>query len=215
MRDQLIRYVELLFAGNPESYDIQQEILQNTLDKYDDLVAQGKAPEAAYRLAISGIGDIGEILGSSPIPKSAPAAAQTAVPEKPAVPAWKKAVRAAAIFLYILCPIPLFVLSELNMATIGLCGTLGIVAVATALMVMASGKNSDSPKHDHGSRGAADGELRKAISSVIWAVGLCVYFVLSFSTGCWHITWLIFPILGAVQGLVTASLDLKEAKHEK
>ena len=65
MREQLIRYVELLFAGAENAGDIQQEILQNTLDRYDDLIAQGKTPEAAYRLAISGIGDINEILGNT------------------------------------------------------------------------------------------------------------------------------------------------------
>ena len=62
MREQLIQYVELLFAGAADCEDIKQEILQNTLDRYDDLVAQGKVPEAAYRLAIAGIGDINEIL---------------------------------------------------------------------------------------------------------------------------------------------------------
>ena len=66
MREQLIQYVNLLFAGAPDSDEIRQEILQNTLDRYDDLVSQGKSPEAAYRLAISGIGDINEILGSAP-----------------------------------------------------------------------------------------------------------------------------------------------------
>ena len=58
MREQLIQYVELLFAGAPDSEEIKQEILQNTLDRFDDLIDQGKTPEAAYRLAISGIGDI-------------------------------------------------------------------------------------------------------------------------------------------------------------
>ena len=58
MREQLTQYVNLLFAGAPDSEDIRQEILQNTLDRYDDLIAAGKTPEAAYRLAISGIGDI-------------------------------------------------------------------------------------------------------------------------------------------------------------
>lgn len=62
MRDQLIQYVSLLFAGTENCEDIRQEILQNTLDRYDDLVAQGKSPESAYRQAISGIGDISEIL---------------------------------------------------------------------------------------------------------------------------------------------------------
>ena len=66
MREQLIQYVTLLFAGANDCEDIRQEILQNTLDRYDDLIAQGKVPEAAYRLAISGIGDISEILGTPP-----------------------------------------------------------------------------------------------------------------------------------------------------
>ena len=63
MREQLIQYVQLLFAGAADCDDTRQEILQNTLDRYDDLVAAGKTPEAAYRLAIMGIGDINEILG--------------------------------------------------------------------------------------------------------------------------------------------------------
>ena len=70
MREQLEQYVNLLFAGAADSEDIKQEILQNTLDRYDDLVAQGKVPEAAYRLAISGIGDINEILGTN-VPRNA------------------------------------------------------------------------------------------------------------------------------------------------
>ena len=61
MREQLIQYVNLLFAGAQDADEIRAEILQNTLDRYDDLVAQGKSPEAAYRLAISGIGDISEM----------------------------------------------------------------------------------------------------------------------------------------------------------
>ena len=62
MKEQLIQYVNLLFAGVPQAADIKEEILQNTLDRYDDLIAQGKSPQAAYSLAISGIGDINEIL---------------------------------------------------------------------------------------------------------------------------------------------------------
>ena len=65
MREQLIQYVSLLFAGAKDCEDIKQEILQNTLDRYDDLVAGGKTPEAAYQLAIAGIGDVSELLGNT------------------------------------------------------------------------------------------------------------------------------------------------------
>lgn len=64
MRNELIQYVKLLFAGNPGTEEMQEEILRNTLERYDDLVVQGNPPEKAYRLAISGIGDIEEILGA-------------------------------------------------------------------------------------------------------------------------------------------------------
>ena len=73
MRDQLIQYVQLLFAGARDCEDIKQEILQNTLDRYDDLIAEGKVPEAAYRLSITGIGDLSEILGSEKQAEKAPA----------------------------------------------------------------------------------------------------------------------------------------------
>ena len=61
MRDQLIRHVKHLFEKIPSSHDMQQEILQNSLDRYDDLISQGKSPEAAYQLAISGLGDLQEL----------------------------------------------------------------------------------------------------------------------------------------------------------
>ena len=83
MREQLIQYVQLLFAGVEDCDDIRQEILQNTLDRYDDLIAAGKTPEAAYRLAIMGIGDINEILGRAP--GAAPLPAPAVKPEEPGV----------------------------------------------------------------------------------------------------------------------------------
>ena len=206
MKDQLIRYIDLLFAGAQDAGEIKQEILQNTLDRYDDLICQGKAPEAAYRLAISGIGDINEILGGAPTDTPAE---KTTAPEKGGVKdaGWKKALRAIAVALYILCPIPLFVLQN----EIGLCGLLTFVAIATALMVIA-GKNSSEKSAEQKAELTPRQELKRGIRSIIWAVGVAVYFLVSFSTGAWHITWVIFPLAAAVQGLVIACIDLKEEK---
>ena len=57
--------------------------------------------------------------------------------------------------------------------------------------------------------------LKKSVNSMIWAIGLALYFIISFATMAWYITWLIFPIIGAVQGLVRAILDLKEAVNNE
>lgn len=215
MREQLIQYVNLLFAGAPDSEEMRQEILQNTLDRYDDLISQGKSPEAAYRLAISGIGDINEILGSAAGPDTAyRSTSRCAVPdnsEEYDTPV-KKTMRAIAVGLYIICMLPLFVLGDMGMDNLGFCGTLSIVAVATVMIIL--GKKQGPQKGSAAIPEAAmtpRQELRKSIHSVIWAIGLAVYFVLSFATQAWFITWLIFPIIGSVQGLVKACMDLKEA----
>ena len=210
MRERLIQYVELLFAGANDAGEIKQEILQNTLDRYDDLIDQGKSPDAAYRLAISGIGDINEILNSTCQPDS-----QTASDNQPVQPEVdsnrSKNLRAIAIALYILSIVPVLVFES----NIGISLMFVIVAIATALIIIAG---RSSRRNSHGDRRAAHYEispqqqLRKSVGSVIRAIGLVTYFILSFATHAWHITWLIFPIIGAVEGLVFACMDLKEDK---
>ena len=215
MREQLTKYVELLFAGAPNARDIQQEILQNTLDRYDDLISQGKSPEAAYSLSISGIGDIHEILGSSTYQPTCNAPAEPM--EDPKEAAEKKKRKAFAIAFYILCPVPLFILSEFGADTIGLCLTLLLVAAATALLIM-NGKDhkEDEPATDSAAmdpKTAMQEKTRESIHTLIWCIGLAVYLIMSFATGAWYITWVMFPLIGCVQGLVNAITDLKEANR--
>ena len=214
MREQLQQYVELLFAGAPDSEDIKQEILQNTLDRYDDLIAQGKVPEAAYRLAISGIGDINEILGSAP--QGIPAVpAREVHPEEDAAATKRRRIRAIAIGLYIICIIPLIILSELGLNILGLCATLSIVAVATVAIIQNQEPDEEEENTRHQEANSPRQALHKSISSLLGILTLIVYLAVSFLTGAWYITWLIFPLSGAVKGLIKAILDLKEAlNHE-
>ena len=216
MREQLIQYVNLLFAGAQDCADTQQEILQNILDRYDDLIAQGKPPEAAYRLAISGIGDINEILGGKP---EYAAVMQSPTPEETDTgdSSFKKIIRAVAIGLYILCPIPLIILSEMGMDTIGLCGTISLVAIATILILLGRKKTVviERKEEDDSVQRSPRQELRNGVNSLIWAIGLAVYFIISFATMAWYVTWVIFPIIAAIQGLVRAILDLVEVNHHE
>lgn len=208
MREQLEKYVELLFAGSHGTEDIKQEILQNTLDRYDDLISAGKTPEAAYSLAISGIGDISELLQASGSPAQQPQShAKTCLPRTQEQRENNRVVRAVAVALFILCPVPLLLLENVW----GLCLLLGMVAVATMLMV-ATG-NSRKQEEDEAQAPvppAPRQRLRGSIMAAINALGLVVYFLVSFATHAWHITWLIFVITAAVNGLVGACMDLKE-----
>ena len=206
MKDKLIAYVDLLFSGVADADDVKQEILQNTLDRYDDLLSQGKSPEAAYTLSIAGIGDISELLSSSFEKPQATTAQPENEPAPSKTPIKKKILDAIAICLYILCPLPLLVLHN----ELGLCGLLALVAIATGLLILNGGKkdtNEDKKDDEHPTPAK---QMRKAIHSTVSVAGLCCYFIISFLTGAWHITWLIFPIMGAVKGLINAYLDMKE-----
>lgn len=206
MREQLIQYVQLLFAGAEGCEDVKEEILQNTLDRYDDLIGQGKVPEAAYRLAISGIGDINEILGTAAVPVPAQSTLISA-PEEEDTPK-KKRMRAIAVGLYILCPLPLIFMCEMGADILGLAGTLLMVAIATILMILNGKKESKEEKKDDN-----HSPLQKSVSSLVWAIGLAVYFLWSFSTGSWHITWVIFPVLGALDDLAVEAVGRKESAN--
>ena len=116
--------------------------------------------------------------------------------------------------MYILCPIPLFILSEFGYDTIGLCLTLLLVAAATVLrMTMKRMPKSAEPAKTQEVPLTPRQELNKSIDGIIWAIGLALYFIVSFATGAWFITWVIFPLIGAVQGLVKAIMDLKEVNE--
>lgn len=218
MREQLIQYVNLLFAGAQDSDEVRTEILQNTLDRYDDLIAQGKSPEAAYRLAITGIGDVNEILGTTAVSDTIPVQNQTKpIREIEDDPKAKK-MRAIAIAMYILCPVPLFILSEFNLPTLGLCLTIALVAAATYVIVICGKKDTESYEPEECKKVTTvtpNQKLKESIRSLIGALTLAVYLVVSFATGVWEITWLIFPISGCIKGLINAIVDLKEARKNE
>lgn len=205
MREQLIQYVELLFAGARDCEDVKQEILQNTLDRYDDLIAEGKVPEAAYRLAITGIGDINEILGSQPS-HTAPQPNQRG--SEADSDKYRRLQRGIAIACFILCPVPLLLCVVEGQVMMGITMMLVLIAVGTMLMVV-SGKDQAQPPRRHNS-------LFVSIAmSLLWPLATIVYFLISFSTGAWHLTWLVFPIAGAISAVIRAIEDWKEENNHE
>lgn len=260
MREKLKSYVELLFAGTTGTEEMRQEILQNTLDRYDDLIAQGKTPEEAYRQAVAGIGDIEALLGNQE-----PCASFTQEPQTAYVSMGKRICDAVAVALYILSPIPLFLLenelglccllgmvacgvaiqvmagkmmdtlderdplstgtrSVINAVAIalyilcpvplflfqnelGLCCLLGMVAIGVAMQIVAKKGQREGPMRRQESVKKQEDPVRKQIASLVWSIGTIVYLLVSFSTGAWSISWIIFPITGVVNQLISAITD--------
>ena len=67
MEEKLRAHMDELFRNavpTEQTREIKEEILQNITDKYHDLLAEGKSEQAAYQIAISGIGDLDEKTGT-------------------------------------------------------------------------------------------------------------------------------------------------------
>ena len=257
MREKLKEYVSLLFAGTQGTEDMEQEILQNTLDRYDDLVGRGMPEEEAYRQAVAGIGEINELLGKvtseedqtmytsmgkrmcnavavalytlSPIPlflfqnalglccllgmvacgvviQVLAGKLMDELDERdPLSSGGRAGLNTCAIALYILCPVPLFLLGN----EIGLCCLLGMVAIGVAMQIIA-GKSTVQPME---TEKVPQNEVQKSVRSLLGLLTLGVYLLVSFRTHAWWITWIIFPVADSLTKLVFALLG-KHSLHK-
>lgn len=252
MREKLKEYVHLLFAGTVGKEDMEQEILQNTLDRFDDWVSRGFSEEDAYRKAVSGIGDIDVLLGKAASPEREEASGY--------IPLGKRICNAVAVFLYITCPIPLLIFqNEIGLCCLlamvacgvviqvlagklmdsletynpisggarvaltviaiffyvlcpmplfllqdefGLCCLLTMVALGVAMQLIAGKSTAQPIKTENGT----ENEAQKSVRSLLWLLTVAVYLLVSFRTWAWWITWILFPIADSLIKLVFALL---------
>lgn len=65
MYNEIREHVEHQFAAaprTPRAYELQEELICNLYEKYDDLIRKGETPEVAHAITISGIGDIDDLI---------------------------------------------------------------------------------------------------------------------------------------------------------
>jgi len=217
MEDKLRRYVEDLFeetTPTKKSVELKEEMIQNLQDKYNDLLQDGKTPEAAFNIAVVGIGDVRTLLID--IEKDA----------QPDEKARRKSAMftAIAVMLYIVSVLPVIILSTITGRADPILGVVMmfiIVAAATGLLIYNSMtkpkyyKEADNMVEDFREWQDETHErkqMRKAISSALWSIITALYFVISFTTHAWHITWVIWIIGCAIESLINAFLSAKNKK---
>lgn len=216
METKLREYVESLFADAPKTrraVELKEEILQNSIDRYRDLLSEGKSEEAAYNITVAGIGDVSELFAGLRVDNDPVQSREMEKGRRRSA-----LMLSIAVGLYIISVLPVILLDGTRYEdTLGLALMFIIVAVATGLIIFRAitkvkyQKTDDTVVEDfkewkEEKRG--EKKLADAVVSAVWAVGLAIYFLLSFMTSAWHITWIIFPIFGAISGIVRAIFDL-------
>lgn len=216
MEPKIRAYVDELFAGSTpsrKSVELKEEMIQNLTEKYNDLIAEGKTPEAAYNIAIAGIGDISDLLRDLEKDTVHPEI-MTAARQKSAM------LISVAVGLYILSVIPIAVLSALYPRgwMPGLILMFLFIAAGTGLLIYNGMTKPRFRREDTmveefkqwqtGNR--EEMTLRKAIGSALWTITVVIYIIVSFTTGYWHMTWLIFLVAVAVQAIINAAFAFKK-----
>ncbi len=261
MKKRIKEYIDLIFADAPDcarTREMKEEMYANVCDRYDDLVREGKSESAAYNISISGIGDISELIESIKAEHGDKSDVEEAEnpysnnkkeriftsEEKAEIEKYrvrKGIMNSIAIALYILCWVPLVIISTVSEAMGGsenVSGVVGIlvmmlmIAAATVLMVMQSSikplylrgvkfsetdddddddDDDDAPKNKKAKK--IKNPVLRAISGALWTVTVVVFLLLGFLLEAWHPGWIVFLITTAVDNIIESIFELKGKKY--
>lgn len=197
MKDRLNGYIQGLFADaerrapdNLRLSELKEELLQNTYEKYDDLLSSGKTPEAAYKAAVHGIGDISELLeamireGRTYDPPAL-AAERVSLPSETG-----ESARSAET-----------------------------ERIVEPDKTEKENDDDDDDDNDDDNRDEADGEDTDGrpprsgwfglVNGIIWTVTILAYVGLSISTHAWSVTWVLFLMGIAAENVAKCVFDLR------
>ena len=102
----------------------------------------------------------------------------------------------------------------MNQPIIGLTIMFALIAVATGLLVYNSSLRPKYEKMDDTmveefkqwqDESKHKNEKRSAYLGAFWSLIVALYFIISFATMAWYITWIIFLIGAAVEQIIKAS----------
>ena len=217
--DKIRQYVEEIFEQAPKTnraFELKEEIIANSNDKYNDLLAQGKTPEEAFKQVVAGIGDMNEFIDVLRAPDGKSEELRQAQQKKTAL------VVTIAVGLYIFAVILLIILEEALGVddVISVSSFLGVCAIATCTLIYHFMSRPKYKKADETiveefkqwqSETKQSKALHNSIMSIVWILILIVYFVISFAFNSWPVSWIIFLVGLAIDQILRAIFSLKKS----
>lgn len=192
MEDKIRQYIESVFREVPESTranNIKGEILQNLLDKFHDLKAEGKSDDEAYAVAISSGGDLSGIVADLKGENVKYNYNYEKQFDKLYEKQYRREKKKCGQFDSLLWPITVCVYILFSFLVPGAWAyswNLFIAAVATSSLFRFFTVKSNRKAR------------RSALSSFVWTTTVVAYFALSFLSGRWDVSWIVFVLAIAV-----------------
>ncbi len=214
MEERLKKYVDNLFAAAPKTktaVELRQEIYTNLVERYHDLLATGASPEEAYEIVKKSIGNVDELLDSL---------YEQTEEDKEAMEAERKQkakYNAISAALYIASPIFVIAFAAGGLWLPGVILLLACIAAATGIKIYSNtvfchtyAKLDDTMVEDFKEWKAENQgrvERKNIYSGTMWLLVTIAYFLVSFLTGAWYISWLIFLVGAAIEQIIKIQLN--------
>lgn len=219
MTEKISEHLDMLLEGAPRTRrveEMRQELLSGCIDKYNDLIAEGMNEEEAFLEVADGIGDVNELLGI--IEKE-----NVFDPERNDELRKKRAFFVSVgICLYFVALACVIFLAGHSQPAVG-AGLMfiffGLGTVSIIYGIMTTGikyeKADDTIVEEikeQMTAGPRQSRMLGLVSSTLWCFVVVIYFAVSFfTTGYWHLTWIIFLLGAAAQCFLTARIKPRAA----
>ncbi len=225
MEEKIRKHFNELFAGAPKTrkaMEMKEEMIQNSIDKYQDLLGEGYSETDAFENVIGSIGDVTELFED--------------LEEKNLLNLSEKDRRKKAMLtsisvgIYIFAGCVFFICQMLDevwrtgwdFSILGLVLAALVCIPPTCMLVYAANMYPDYRKkeeenmveHYKESKHTSNREkaIKGSVSTIIWTLVIVLYFLISFTSSAWYVTWVIFLIGACVQAVFELLYSLKRGE---
>ncbi|MDT8718357.1 hypothetical protein IAI10_16950 [Clostridium sp. 19966] len=217
MYEKLRRSVDRLFENAPRTKkvnDLKEELFGNLIEKYDELVRNGRSEDEAVSIVMGGVGDIDELLAGLREEQSIDYEMLQKDREKRAF------MLSICIGIYIMSVVvEIFGISFLSIdAILVTCIMLTMDTIASCMLVYQFASRPKYKKRDDSIveefkewkyTTKAEVDFMRSLHIIIAALILAVYFIISFAFNSWAFSWIIFIIGFALDRITVLALALR------
>ncbi len=222
------KYMDELFENAPVNHrtlELKEELIANALEKYNDLMLQGYGENDAFQLVVGSIGDVQQLFAEMGGDDDYSHAyylqwAREAQEKKAALTAISTglfllagAVLVVSLLLY-WYNVKVIYISGQNLNLLGIGIALLICTVPVSLLVYAHKIKPPVELADYAVKAAAletrkqrrkrFKQIKGSLEGLMWLMIVIFYFIVSFATHAWYITWIVFLVGAAVECLLDA-----------
>lgn len=230
MNTKIKNYVDVLFKDIPntkKASELKEEILSTLNDHFEAHISEGKSENQAYTASLADLGDIDELLKDLEPEKEL----KGKIDEYRQKRAKNTSISIMLYIISVVFVIGFASVSEVfgigdpeKFAIIGIICMFICIAIATGLLIYThmsmpqdvsqyiSKGNSTILKQNNQSKYARS---IAAFMKLYWCIVLVIYLLVSFSSGKWYITWLIWVIASALKNAIFIFFDVNSDEIDR